>query len=132
MVALPPILVEALRKHRTAQGKQRWVLGPAYQDHGLVCPEDDGTPRSPNALSCAFRDLVSRVDVPRVRLHDQGHTHASQLSKLGIPVKVISERLGHASSGITLDLYSHVLPGMQEDAARRVDAALRAAIARKK
>jgi integrase len=132
LVAMPAILVEALRKLRIAQGQQRLALGTAYQDHGLVFPDDDGTPRSPNALSVAFRDLVARVAVPRVRLHDQRHTHASQLSKQGVPVKVISERLGHASGGITLDLYSHVLPGMQEDAARRVDAALRAAIARKK
>jgi integrase len=132
VVALPPILVEELRKHRTAQGKQRLTLGPAYQDHDLVCPQDDGAPRSPNALSCAFRDLVSRVEVPRVRLHDQRHTHATQLLKHGVHPKVVSERLGHANIGITLDVYSHVLPGMQEDAARRVDAALRSALNRKK
>jgi integrase len=67
-----------------------------------------------------------------VRLHDQRHTHATQLLKHGVHPKVVSERLGHANIGITLDVYSHVLPGMQEDAARRVDVALRAALERKK
>src|SRR5262249_12588746 len=132
LVAMPDILVEALRKHRIAQGKQRLALGATYQDHGLICPQDDGSPRSPNALSCAFRDLVSRLEVRRVRLHDQRHTHATQLFKHTVHPKVVSERLGHANIAITLDVYSHVLPGMQEEATRRVDAALRSAIDRRK
>jgi integrase len=132
LVAMPDILVEALRKHRIAQGKQRLALGVTYQDLGLICPQDDGSPRSPNALSCAFRDLVSRLEVRRVRLHDQRHTHATQLFKHNVHPKVVSERLGHANIAITLDVYSHVLPGMQEEATRRVDAALRSAIDRRK
>jgi len=64
-----------------------------------------------------------------VRFHDLRHTHATQLLKAGVHPKVVSERLGHASIGITLDTYSHVMPGMQEEAAERIDAGLRAALA---
>jgi len=64
----------------------------------------------------------------KLRFHDLRHTHASQLLKAGISAKVVSERLGHSTVGITLDVYSHLLPGMQEEAARRIDSALRKAI----
>jgi integrase len=67
-------------------------------------------------------------DLPRIRFHDLRHTHATQLLSNGVHPKMAEERLGHSSVGITLDLYSHVLPGMQEDAAAKVDAAIRAAI----
>jgi integrase len=62
-------------------------------------------------------------------LHDLDHTHATQLLKADVHPKVVSERLGHASIGITLDTYSHVMPGMQEGAAEKIDAGLRAALA---
>jgi integrase len=64
-----------------------------------------------------------------IRFHDLRHTHATQLLKAGVHPKVVSERLGHASSGITLDTYSHVMPGMQEEAAEKIDAGLRKALA---
>jgi integrase len=77
----------------------------------------------------AFVALVRRTDVPIVRFHDLRHTHATQLLREGVHPKIVSERLGHSTVGITLDVYSHVLPGMQEEAAMRTDAALRAALA---
>ena len=63
-----------------------------------------------------------------MRFHDLRHTHATHLMRQGVPPKVVSERLGHSTVGITLDIYSHVMPDMQEDAVRKVDAALRAAL----
>jgi integrase len=78
-------------------------------------------------------DTLTQDDtlLPRIRFHDLRHAHATHLLASGIHRKVASERLGHSKIGITLDLYSHVLPGMQEDAAERVDAALQAAINRR-
>ena len=70
---------------------------------------------------------MRRSGLPHVRLHDLRHSHATQLLKQGIHPKVVSERLGHSKISITLDTYSHVLPGMQEDAAQKIDAALRIA-----
>ena len=72
-----------------------------------------------------------RQAVPRERLHDLRHSHATHLLASGIHPKVAQERLGHASVAITLDLYSHVLPGMQAEAADRVDLAVREAINRR-
>ena len=67
--------------------------------------------------------MLGKTSLPRIRFDDLRHTHASQAGP-----KVARERLGHSSIGITLDLYSHVMPGMQADAAGQVDAALQAAI----
>jgi integrase len=69
-------------------------------------------------------------DLPRIRFRDLRHTHATHVLANGIHPKVAQERLGHSSVGITLDLYGHVLPGMQDDAAAKIDAAIRAAIDR--
>jgi len=59
-----------------------------------------------------------RADVPRVRLHDLRHTHGTLLIKAGVPVKVVSERLGLGNPAFTINTYQHVLPGMQAEAAR--------------
>ena len=83
----------------------------------------------PLNLTAAFIAFVRRPGVPRVRFHDLRHTHASQLLKQGVHPKVVSERLGHSTIGITMDVYSHVLPGLQEEAAEKIDAALRTALA---
>ena len=79
-------------------------------------------------LSRAFRKFMRRHRLPQIRLHDLRHSHATHLLAAGVHPKIAQERLGHSSVGITLDLYSHVLPGMQEDAVAKVDAALQAAI----
>jgi integrase len=82
----------------------------------------------PRSLTHAWQVTVVTTALPRIRFHDLRHAHATHLLKSGVHPKVASERLGHSKVGITLDLYSHVLPGMQEDAAARVDDALQAAI----
>lgn len=128
LVALPSVTADVLARHRAEQERQKAALGAAYQDHGLVVANADGTPFFPNAFTHAFADLVERWGGKRVRFHDLRHSHATQLLLHGVHPKVVSERLGHATVGITLDTYSHVLPGMQEEAARRVDQALRAAL----
>lgn len=79
-------------------------------------------------LAHAFSRTARKASLPPVRFHDLRHTHATQLLRQGVHPEVVSERLGHATAGITLDVYSHVLPNMQEEAAYRVDAALRAAL----
>ena len=72
--------------------------------------------------------MLAKTNLPRIRFHDLRHAHATHLLSSGVHPKVASERLGHSKVGITLDLYSHVLPGMQADAAARVDEALRVAL----
>ena len=72
--------------------------------------------------------LVRRAGFPHVRFHDLRHSHASQLLKQGVHPKIVSERLGHATVGLTLDTYSHVLPGVQEQTVEQFDAVMRAAM----
>lgn len=85
-------------------------------------------PLQPRSLTHEWNRVISNTSLPRIRFQDLGHTHASQMLAAGVHPKVASERLGHSTIDITLDLYSHVMPGMQADAAEQVDAALQAAI----
>jgi integrase len=82
----------------------------------------------PSNFDRAWRRFRAKQGL-EIRFHDLRHTHATQLLKVGVHPKVVSERLGHASISITLDTYSHVMPGMQEEAAEKIDAGLRAALA---
>jgi integrase len=77
-----------------------------------------GQPIHPHAISQAFERIARRAGVPVIRLDDLRHTPGTLLIKAGVPVKVVSERLGHATPAFTIDTYQHVLPGMQADAAR--------------
>ena len=76
-------------------------------------------------MTRAFRKAVARADVPRIRLHHLRHTWASLALAAGVNPKVVSERLGHATVRFTLDTYSHVMPGLQEDAAAKVAALIK-------
>jgi integrase len=85
------------------------------------------TPHRPGRVAlCLIHGTSRRVECPP---RDLRHAHATQLLKAGVHPKVVSKRLGHASIGITLDTHSHVMPGMQEEAAEKIDAGLRKALA---
>lgn len=86
--------------------------------------DEVGGPLVPQRMTHRFRRLVRRVDVPTIRLHALRHTHATLLLGAGIPIKVVSERLGHATIALTLDTYAHVLPAMDREAAETFGAML--------
>jgi integrase len=100
--------------HVRARGRP---VRTGYDDHDLVFARPDGTATHPEVISRTFDRIVARTGLPRIRFHDVRHTHASLLLKAGVPVKVVSERLGHATPSFTLDVYGRVLPGMQAEAA---------------
>ena len=104
------------------------LLGVRQTDGTLVCCRYDGEPVSPKMLSLEFPVADEKAGLPRITFHGLRHSHATQMLANGTHMKVAAERLGHTSIGITMDLYSHVLPGMQEKAAAEVDTALRAAL----
>lgn len=117
--------VAALKSWRKAQLEERMAAGAAWQDTGLVFSREDGSWVHPERFSQVFDTVVSRLadsDMPRIRLHDLRHTWATLALQAGVPVKVVSEILGHASVSITYDTYSHVIPFMLDDAASRVGA----------
>ena len=130
-ITLPSITIDALRKHRAEQAELYLRLGCGWDEKGLVCGRYDGGPINPNTLTSAFASLVRRTDIPQVTFHGLRHTHATALFRDGVHPKIAQERLGHSTIAVTLDLYSHVMPGMQEDAAMRVDTALRAALGKR-
>jgi integrase len=121
-VALDGSTAAVLRAHRRRQVEERLAWGPAYQDGDLVFCREDGTPINPALLSERFERLAREADLPRIRFHDLRHTHATLSLQAGVHPKVVSERLGHASVAITLDVYSHAVAGVQEEAAEKVAA----------
>ena len=127
-VALPSLAVTALQTHKAEQARKRLSLGTGYNSQDLVFAKPDGEPWEPNSFTNAFTAFVLVKKLPRMSFHSMRHTHATLLLKQGIHPKVVSERLGHAKVGIMLDTYSHVMPGMQEEAAGRIDSVLRGAI----
>ncbi len=106
-----------LRSWRKTQLEERMEQGLRPTHNELVFSKLDGTPTHPDYFSQVFDRHVAKSSLPRIRLHDLRHTHASILLKAGVPVKVVSERFGHSNPAFTMTVYQHVLPGMQADAA---------------
>ena len=108
---------EALRDLKTAQEKVSSERGELFDNRGLVFGRADRRPDHPEYITRTFDRLVVKYKLPIIRFHDIRHTHATLLLKAGVPAKVVAERLGHATAGFTLNVYQHVLPGMQAAAA---------------
>jgi integrase len=119
-MALDPATVAALRQHRARQAEERLAVGPRWHDSGLVFTWPDGRPLHPERFTKWFQQIVRAAGLPRIRLHDVRHSYATAALAAGIPAKVVSERLGHATIAITMDTYSHVLPGLDAQAAGTV------------
>jgi integrase len=119
-VQLDKVTVEALRRWKARQARERLALGGCYADEGLVFCYPDGRPHHPNTFSWIFDDHIKRHGLPRIRLHDLRHTWATLALEQGIHPKVVQERLGHSSVTVTLDIYSHVSPALESDAADRI------------
>jgi integrase len=116
---------EALRSHRARQGEERLRMGSLWQDNGLVFPTTVGTTMSgTNLLGRHFKPLLTRAELPAIRLHDLRHTCATILLMAGKHPKYVQELLGHASINITLDTYSHVIEGMDGGLGDAMDEAL--------
>jgi len=119
-IALDDTTLTILAGWRAFQAAEFAAVGIINQE-GWVFTDGGGEPVHPHAVYEAFRRIVHNADVPSIRFHDLRHTHGSLLIQDGIPVKVVSERLGHANIAFTMQTYQHVLPGMQADAARSTE-----------
>jgi integrase len=127
VVSLPASTVAVLRAHRKRQLEERLLVGEAYHDQDLVFAAPDGGPIHPEHLAKWFRTRARQAGVPQIRFHDLRHTWATLALQAGVHPKVVSEQLGHATVSITLNVYSHVLPGMSESAVEHVAALVSAA-----
>lgn len=126
-IPLPDSLLRSLAQHRATQGERAMKLGAIYdREADLVFADEIGRPLDGlNLVRRHFRPAVRRAGLnPRLRVYDLRHTHATLLLASGESVRVVSERLGHASAAMTLDVYAHVLAGQQEEATRKIEAAI--------
>lgn len=121
----PQVAVAALRAHRKRMFKEGHV-----RPEGLVFVDSEGNPLRPsNFLRRDFFPLVKRAQVPRIRFHDLRHTAATLMLQQGVNPKVVAERLGHSTIRLTMDLYGHAWPSMQQEAAEKIDALVTRVIA---
>jgi len=123
-IPLPQSTVKLLAEHRRRQLEERMRLGSAYQNHNLVFTAGAGGPVTLDRLRRQFQAVLRSASLPaNIRVYDLRHTCATLLLVAGENPKVVSERLGHASVKMTLDVYSHVLPTMQQGAAEKLEKA---------
>jgi integrase len=123
-VALASHTVAALHRHHAAQSRERLAAGTAWTDSGLVFVDELGRGLHPQRLTDLFQQAADAAGLPRIRLHDLRHTSATLALVADVHPKIVQERLGHATISMTLDTYSHVIAGMQHDAAAQVEALL--------
>jgi integrase len=119
-IALDAETVAALRAHHKLQAAERLAAGPGWQGSDLVFTRPDGAPLHPEYVRRQFDRRVAGTGLPRIRFHDLRHTHATLALQAGVHPKVVSERLGHATVAMTLDVYSHAIPALQHNAAATV------------
>lgn len=119
-VALSEATVALLQQHQARQRRERLQWGEAWQDTGLVFTCEDGRMLRPDSLTYVFRKLATEAGLPRIRLHNLRHTSASLALAAGVPMKVVSERLGHSRESTTSALYTVVVPAVARDAAEKI------------
>jgi integrase len=124
-IKLPTIALTSLKRHRKSQLEERMSLPGSYSDNGLVFPSRTGAPvYRQDLITRSFKPILKRAGLPNIRFHDLRHTCATLLLSQGVHAKYVQELLGHATISITLDTYSHVLPGMGDAASGAIDEAL--------
>jgi len=114
-------LISELKMHRKRVLAEKLLIGKEYNDFDLVICTQIGKPMIPRNFRKEFYNLTEKIGLPKLRFHDLRHTHATILIQQNVNVKLISERLGHAEIGTTLDTYSHVLPNMQKTVSDELD-----------
>jgi integrase len=112
---------EILKAHKREQQRMIISAGENWADEDLVFPSYVGTPVTGSKIRGAMRKLLKVSGLPKIRFHDLRHTAASLMLNHGIPVLIVSKRLGHSKPSITIDVYGHLIPSQQEEAARLMD-----------
>src|SRR5262245_56071850 len=120
-VALPASVCDELRAHKLKQAQDLLRIGVRVTNESFVAALENGNMMRPTFITHEWVKALDGTALPRCRFHDLRHAHATHMLGSGVHPKVASERLGHATVGLTLDTYSQVIPGMQEDAVARID-----------
>lgn len=125
MIALPPTLSLMLRDYKGERQARMILTGDPLTEEDFVFARNNGKPHDPDTVTGAWAKIAKNVGLANVRFHDLRHTHATLMLMAGIHPKIVSERLGHSKVAITLDIYSHIVPGLQEAAAESFDKLLK-------
>jgi integrase len=123
-IPITPQVVDALRRHRATQAREKLLLGEAYCDQGLVLCYPNGQPLNPEFMPRRFKRMLHDAGLPPARLHDLRHSFATMLLELGESPKTLQTLLGHSRILITLDIYSHVSLETEAKAVAKLSAAL--------
>ena len=123
-VRVDPAVMEALGAHRVRQNAWRLRLGTAWQDHGLIIASEIGTPVNPNNLYRVYIKLIAAAGVPKIRIHDQRHTHVTWALEEGADLKAVSRRVGHSKTAITSEIYQRVTVKLETDVVSKVSGKL--------
>jgi len=119
MIQLGPVTLQKLAEHRKRQEVEHFRK--CWRENDLVFPSSTGTPTDQHNLHRYYKPMLKKAGLPDIRFHDLRHTAATLMLMHGIPLMVVSRRLGHSKPSVTLDIYGHYLPGMQEQAAILMD-----------
>ncbi|MDP6405746.1 MAG: site-specific integrase, partial [Alphaproteobacteria bacterium] len=120
-ITLPQTVIDALRRWRVKQNEEHLRLGVGHDDKRLVFTRRDGEAYSPKAITRRFDKIIRKIDITRITFHGLRHTHLTHLLRDNVNVKVVSARAGHSSVAITLDVYGHLIEGMEATAADAVE-----------
>jgi integrase len=128
-IILPPFALETLKQHYNRQQEAKLKAGNAWQDRDLVFCNSIGTPLDPKSqVRVQLNALLQKAGLPHIRFHDLRHSTATMLLSMGIHPKVVQELLGHNQISMTMDIYSHVMPTLQQDAMNKLNQALQGGI----
>jgi len=123
-IPLTDDVVETLKCHKSRQDVERSRLGDLYDDSNMVFCREDGVPLYPDVLDNKFHTLLAKAELPHFRVHDLRHTFATIMLKQDVHAKIVQEILGHSTIGVTLDTYSHILPGIKDQAMKKMQSVL--------
>lgn len=123
-ITLGQVAIQKLLAHKMVVKKMVLKAGNSWEEHNLIFPSTIGTPVTASNLRREYRKVQDACDLPKIRFHDLRHTAASLMLNNGIPVIVASQRLGHSKASITMDVYGHLMPIKQEEAAYLMDSLL--------
>ena len=118
---LGDLTIKKLEEHKEILKTINLFSGNRWQENNLIFPSTVGTPINQSNMNKSFMKLLKQSGLPIIRFHDLRHTAASPMLNFGIPLIIISRRLGHARPSITLDIYGHLIPSKQEEAAELMD-----------
>lgn len=127
-VLLDPETIEQFQSHRRRQIQERMMVGEHWKELDFVFAQEDGSPLDPGTPSHLFGKIIRKAGLRKIRLHDLRHLHATELLRLGEPLHVVAQRLGHRDAMVTATIYAHVTSEQAETASERFANAARAAL----